>query len=329
MTLTQRVVSLLPSATEMLCMISGGREMLVGRSHECNFPRDLDHIPVVTGQLTTFTTAANVDKDVSAALASGDPLYLLDKDALISLKPSVILTQELCNVCSIDMPAVIRVASRIDPPPMIKSISPTNLEEVISTVEVIGNNIGLHTEGLRARNILEARVAAVDARVEGARKIGQRRPVIAFVEWPDPIYVGGHWTPQLIERAGGAHPLNPPKASEGGGAGLSFPVSPEVFAASDPDYIIISPCGLDLNTTRQEYGLLAATDWWQRLSAVRNGRVVLVDGDAYFNRPGPRLVDCLEWLAFILHNDPFDWPGRDFPCEWISAAQTAEMIKQR
>ena len=326
MTATPRVVSLLPSATEIICLIRGGQKLLRGRSHECNYPSMLDHLPMLTGQLTQFTTAEAVDTQVSEALSSGASLYTLDEAKLAALQPSVIVTQDLCNVCSIDLNAVLAVASSLDPQPAVVSLNPRNLQDVLADVQKVGDAIGLTDAAREARESLERRVQAVDARVaaiaaapsSSSLSSSSSRPSVAFVEWPNPIYVGGHWTPQLIERAGGTHPLNPCKESEGGGAGLSFPVTPETLCESDPDLIVVSPCGLDLAATRREYALLAANEWWRELRAVKAGRVALVDGDAYFNRPGPRLVHCLEWFAYVLHDgESAGWPGGDFPCEWV------------
>lgn len=178
-----RVVSLLPSATETLCSIRGGARLLVGRNHEDNFPPSITHLPVLTSQRTTFTSSADVDAQVSAALASGEALYSLDGALLAELAPSVILTQDLCRVCSIDAPAVVRAARAVHPAPRIVSLSPVRLEDVLADVELVGEAVGLGEEGRLARGELEARVAAVDASVAARAEGGGRRPSVAFVEW--------------------------------------------------------------------------------------------------------------------------------------------------
>jgi len=312
-----RVISLLPSATEVLCRI-GGQELLVGRSHEDNYPAAITHLPILTGQKTTFTTAKDVDTQVSAALASGQSLYTLDPEKIRELRPDVILTQDLCEVCAIDLTTVEKLAGSMSPQPKIISLNPQNLEDVLDTMLVVGDAVGLKADAVAARAEAEARLARVDQVVaELTAQPGWAAPNVLFVEWPDPIYVGGHWTPQMIQRAGGSHPLNPATAEKGGGAGKSFAVPHETVAASAPDLVIVAACGLTVEMTRPELKGLQATSWWASLPAVQTGRVALVDGDAMFNRPGPRLVDCLEWLAATMLSRPDLEPKEPFPFEWI------------
>ena len=178
----------------------------------------------------------------------------------------------------------------------------------------VGRATGLEEQAKSAVERLEARIlrATCAARRAGAiaalaSDTPPHRPRVAFIEWPDPLYVGGHWTPQLISMAGGDHPLNPTgEGKEGlyvqtGGAGKSFPVPVKQLVASDPDLIIFAPCGMSLAQSKAEAESLAEHDWWQELRAVQAGKVFIADGDAYFNRPGPRLVDALEWLVYLLH----------------------------
>jgi len=351
----RRVVSLLPSATETLCAIRGGAELLVGRSHEDNYPPSIRHLPALTAQSVVFqnehlleatapsdpadgamaaprpaalSSAAHLDAIISASLASGESLNSIDEQALVALRPDIVLTQDLCSVCSVDSSAVVRAARTIDPPPQIVSLSPSCLEDVLAEVELVGEAVGLGQAGREARAALEARVCAVDERTAHA---AIAPPSVAFLEWTDPLYIGGHMAPQLIARAGGTHPLNLPKESESGGAGKSYPIDPDALVASDPDLIILCPCGLDLPSVRREADRLAAkAGWWRGLRAVREGRVILVDGDAMFNRPGPRLVDALEWLSAIISQQPRMIPS-DFPWEWLASdsKQTRSRIPQQ
>lgn len=295
----------------MLCAI-GGEQLLVGRSHEDNYPESIACVPVVTGQRTSFTTAAEVDAQVSAALKQGDSLYTLDVEKICELHPDVILTQDICAVCAIDLQTVQRVAARMSPAPNVVSLNPDGVSDVLRNIVQVGDAVGMGEEARATVIQLEQRISAVDVAI--ARRVGAKLNV-AFIEWPDPLYVGGHWTPQLIVRAGGIHPLNPPPAC-GGGASKSFAVSHQRLAETDPDLIIFCPCGLDLVASRREAERVQCMEWWQSLRAVKAGRVALVDGDAMFNRPGPRLVDAFEWLATVLH----DQPGHpsDFPVEWLS-----------
>ena len=244
-----RVVSVLPSATEMLCFIGGGH-LLVGRSHEDNYPASITHLPVVTGQLTSFTTAVDVDKQVSSALSTGQSLYTIDEQLLTTLKPDVILTQDICAVCAIDLQTVQRLAARMSPQPRVVSLNPLSLGDVLDNLLQVGEAVGMESEAQAARAGLEARLRRADelvatsqaaaaaaaaakpasAAAEGVVAAGEAaRPCVAFIEWPDPLYVGGHWTPQLIERAGGAHPLNPARPE---GAAKSFAVTAEAMIAT-------------------------------------------------------------------------------------------------
>jgi len=287
--MSPRVVSLLPSATELLAAF-GGEALLVGRSHECDHPPTLGRVPILTSARIRGTDSLAIDEEVRAALGEAPSLYLLDTDQLRGLAPDVILTQDLCRVCSIDLTTVRGVARGLDPPPEVVSLDPYSLDEVLADLERVGRSVGMAEAAAAAAEALRARVRAAVARAAEA----PGRPRVAFLEWFAPLFVGGHWTPELIELAGGAHPLNPPGAR-------SRVVSPEELAAAAPDALILCACGLDLEASRRELHHLTHAAWWPDLPAVRAGRVALVDGDAMFNRPGPRLVDALEWLVAWLH----------------------------
>jgi iron complex transport system substrate-binding protein len=316
-----RVVSLLPSATEILCLI-GGRDLLVGRSHECDFPTDsgLERLPVLTAQTTDpDAAAADIDASVRRQVQAGEALYRLDEALLAELRPDVVLTQDLCEVCSIDLPTVERVAAALAKPPVVVSLNPTTIEAVLDDVLTVGQAVALGARARREVVSLRARLARAQEHVNPYA----HGPVVGFLEWTEPIFVAGHWTVQLIERAGGSHPLNPsvPRAGAGAAAGLqmgerlagkSARVSDETFAASRPEAIVIAPCGLDLERALQETVSLSRRSWWHDLPAVRNGRVTVVDGNAMFNRPGPRLVDAFEWLVGWLNDRPELMP-REFP----------------
>ncbi len=342
-----RVVSLLPSATEALCAI-GGEGLLVGRSHECDHPPTVAGLPVLTAARTRFESSAQVDRDVRATLHEGAAgaasLYTLDERLLAELRPDVILTQDLCEVCSIDLRAVERVAGGLAHKPHVVSLNPRTFEAVLDDLLTIGAAVDaasgatgeaspmmrgttMHSPMMRCASEavvrLRERVYAacdfVNAFADG--------PNVAFLEWTDPLFVGGHWVPQMIERAGGRCPLNAtrPLRTAGAAAGpigttlriaeKSVVVPPEVLVASRPDALIIAPCGLSLAQARQEAAALRDKPWWRELPAVRSGRVAIVDGNRYFSRPGPRLVEAFEWLVGWLNERPevmprgFAWEG--------------------
>lgn len=299
-----RVVSLLPSATELLCAI-GADDLLVGRSHECDIPRIITDRPVLTAQRTHAATSAEIDAQVRASLDSGESLYTLDADLLRELKPDVILTQDLCEVCSIDLAAVRRIASGMTPAPVIVSLDPHSLEDVYDDLLTVGRAVGRERESERAMTALRERYWTardyVNPYLDG--------PEVGFLEWMDPPFIGGHWTPQLIREAGGRHSLNEPGKK-------SRQVAPEELIESMPDRLIICPCGYPLAMIEERLHELTRQRWWRMLPAVQEGRVALVDGNEMFNRPGPRLVDAYCWLVGWLNDRPEVIPP-DFPVKTL------------
>lgn len=301
-----RVVSLLPSATEILCSIEGGARLLVGRSHECDFPRNagLERLPALTGQRVTAGTSDAIDQQVREALAAGGAnasLYTLDADLLLRLKPDVILTQDLCDVCSIDLDSVRAIAAEMQPVPNIVSVNPRTLEDVLDDVLTVGDAVGLASAAQATAVSLRERYWSardfVNPYIEG--------PQVGFLEWMDPLFCAGHWTPQLIETAGGRHSLN--RAGE-----KSRRISPEELLETNPDRLVVCPCGYTIAQTQREMPALMSQRWWPMLPAAQDGQVVIVDGSAMFNRPGPRLIDAYCWLVAWLNDRPEVMP-RDFP----------------
>lgn len=289
-----RVVSLLPSATEILCAI-GAADLLVGRSHECDHPPEILDRPVLTRARTGGGTSAEIDAEVRAALAegAGASLYALDGDALRALRPDVILTQDLCAVCSIDLGTVRAIAAALDPSPTILSLDPASvagvLDDVLRVGEAVGRRDAGHAAMVRLRERYWTAVDYVNAFVDG--------PTTLVLEWLDPIFVAGHWTPAMVEHAGGR-----PLLAEAGAA--SRQVGFDEVVAAAPERIIVAPCGFDLDRTRAEWRALAERDGWRELAAVRSGRVVLMDGNALLSRPGPRLVEVFRWLVAWLNDRP-------------------------
>ncbi len=298
-----RIVSLVPSATETLCLV-GGRGMLVGRSHECDFPSGLEGVPPLTAARTGRGDVAAIDAEVRQQLAEGRSLYTINEAEIERLQPDLILTQDVCSVCSIDLATVRRLAERMTPRPRVLSLNPTTVEGVLDDVLTVGEATGLareaHAAALRLRERLFRAQEFVPPYVDG--------PVVGFLEWTDPLFIAGHWTVQLIERAGGRHPLNPTVAREDAGAaegpqqaertaGRSIAVPAEVFAGVRPEWLVVCPCGLGLDRAWEEMARLARMEWFRSVPAVRAGRVAVVDGNQMFNRPGPRLVDAFEWLV--------------------------------
>lgn len=203
-----RIVSLLPSATEIVASV-GGLPFLVGRSHECNFPKEVLSLPILTGAKNKFVSSRQMNDAVTETLASGEGLYYVNEDLLRDLAPDVIVTQSLCAVCSVDFKLINKIAKKLDPVPLVIDLNPQNLAEVIEGCLQVG-------EALKLQEQAQETVFALNKRVEAMKQIVQTsdiesKPTVAFLEWTDPIFVGGHWTPQLIHMAGACHPLNPPK----------------------------------------------------------------------------------------------------------------------
>ncbi|KAI8620433.1 putative ABC transporter [Chytriomyces sp. MP71] len=312
-----RIVSMLPSASEMICLV-GGESELVGRSHEDDFPATIMHLPILTGQKTVFTSSADVDRQVSEALTQGQSLYTIDADTLKALKPTAIVTQDLCNVCAIDLVTVERISQTMSPAPHIITLNPQNLDDVISDVRRIGEELGYKEGARKAQESLQNRIEA--AKTSGARllqsKAGGVRPRVLFIEWTDPIFFGGHWTPQLIHMAGADQPIAP--ATDEEGAGPSRRVTHEACIATRPQIVVICPCGLSLVDAKRETDLIAGKEWFLKMTAPDSDgnavRVVIVDGNQMFNRPGPRLVDALEFLVGYIWDEPELIPA-GFPYE--------------
>lgn len=295
-----RVVSLLPSATEILALLGA---KIVGRSHECDWPPAVRSAPALTGAYNQFVDSRQMHDAVTETMRQGRGLYTLDEQTLAAVRPDIIITQSLCSVCAVDLDIVRQAAQRLDPPPRVVDTNPQNLHDVIADVARLGAELGPEAEGTGAE-AAAALQGRVDAAVAAAKRLAEARngagappPRVVFIEWVAPLFPGGHWTPQMIEMAGGCCPINPP-TRPGGGALPSAEMPHSRVVEADPDLVIVAPCGLDLDTTRREVQeQLAHEDWWRGLRAVRQGRVALVDGNQHFNRPGPRLVDALEWLV--------------------------------
>ena len=320
-----RVVSLVPSATEILDLL-GMIDRLVGRSHECDFPPSTRSRPVLTGQvIPADLDPGRIDAEVRARVEAGLPLYTLDAELLQRLAPTHILTQDLCHVCSIDVASVRRIAAALPAPPAVVSLNPTTFEGVLDSVLQVGSALGSERRAMEVVARLRERVFSAEEYVNPF--VGG--PSVAFLEWTEPLFVGGHWVPQMIERAGGRHVLNPTVPKEGSGAaigpqmaervaGKSVVVTPEQLQASEPEWVIVCPCGVGLAETRRMAEALSRETWWKDLPAVRAGRVVLVDGNQMFARPGPRLVEAYEFLVGLLNDRPHLIP-EGFPAEFMPA----------
>jgi iron complex transport system substrate-binding protein len=287
-----RVASLIASSTEIVCAL-GLEEALVARSHECDFPPSVAALPAVTRpRLDIHASSAEIDRQVKAIVATALSVYDVDAAALRRVAPEVLLTQTQCEVCAVSVKDVERALCEWlggEARPRVVALAPDSLADVWKDIARVADALGAPERGRALVDRLQARIAQVQRRVAGLP-----RPTVALLEWIDPPMAAGNWMPELCDLAGGECVI--------GEAGKHTPyLRWEELRAKDPEVIVVLPCGFDLARTRAEAKVLEAKPGWRDLRAVRAGRVFLADGNAYFNRPGPRLVESLEALAEMLH----------------------------
>lgn len=294
--MTRRIVSLLPSATEIVCALGGGGE-LVGRSHECDFPVAVERLSVCTApKVRVDGNSIDIHASVTEVLANDISVYRVHSELLRELKPDVIVTQVQCDVCAVSLRDVeASLADWMDVEvPRIVALNPATIDGVCNDITAVGGAIGRD-----ARGFIEAMRAGMD---EIARRTSEAdsRPRVATIEWISPLMTAGNWVPELIELAGGENLL--------GRAGEHSPwIDLEAFAQADPDVIVVFPCGFSIDRSIADMPLLTSQPAWRELRAVRNGKVFVADGNQFFNRPGPRIVESLEILAEVLHPGLFDF----------------------
>ncbi|CAM9170713.1 unnamed protein product, partial [Phaeothamnion confervicola] len=321
-----RIVSLLPSITEIIG--DGLEQRLVGVTHECDFP------PEVVSECARVTTSdinphkmsqAEIEKAVVGSLATGHSLYGLREDVLAELRPTLVLTQALCDVCAPSFPVVLSTVARVlGDKPRIVSIEPGTLADVIDSVRTVGREAGAAEAAETAAGRLESgfeaiRVAVAEedeaaplpsspalkdpvrgaaggalitVRAAVAADVG--RPRVCALEWTDPLYIAGHWVPDLIEAAGGRYDMAAAGAK-------SETITPEALAAADAEFIFVAPCGMDSRRAAADAAALWRHTWWRNLRAVRSNNVFALDGNAYYARPGPRLLQGCGIMAALLH----------------------------
>jgi iron complex transport system substrate-binding protein len=286
-----RIVSLLPSATEILFALGFDQE-IVGVSHECDFPASVRTKRVVIhSRIPKDAAPVEIDRLVRDYVSRGESVYAVDGQALEELAPDLIVTQDLCHVCAASPDDLASALARFANPPDVLCLNPQNLGDVWRDILWVGEDA---RRGRAAENLLERigeRLGEIEKLVAG---VEAERPRVAFLEWLQPGYVGGHWVPEMIELAGGHDVLGRVHTP-------SFRVTLEDIVAAAPDTILISPCGYSAQQARNEYLAMAHPDEWNAIPAVRNGRVYALEANSYFSRPGPRLVTGIEALASLFH----------------------------
>ena len=287
-----RVVSLVPSATELLHAMGCG-DLLVGRSHECDWPKAVSDLPVLTRPRTTATDPLDIDAQVQDTMEQSGSLYELDTDLLNALQPDVIVLQDTCTVCSIDRPTVEAAMGAGTLQARLLSLNPHCVEDIFDDLLQLGE--ALDRPGQARRAMVDLRAIwwetqdVVNPYVDG--------PATVVIEWVDPLYVAGHWTPQLIAAAGGRQDLVAPGSA-------SRIVTPEELLAQQVERLILAPCGVPLEMCTRHLQTLRDTNWWPLLPAVMESGVAMVDGTSSFSRPGPRLMQTHRWLTGWLQNRP-------------------------
>jgi len=318
-----RIVSLLPAATEWVCAL-GGSEALVGRSHECDSPAEIQDRPVVTAP--TFDADADsaaIDDAVQSQVQEGLSLYEVDLERLWALEPDLIVTQDQCDVCAVSQSDLeARLGDWTGTEPTVFSLQPQTLKDVFDEVLQLGRVMDRLERAMEVLAEGEARLKALRNRVGVDRRTEpEARPSVACIEWLEPLMVAGHWMPDVVEMAGGR-----PVLAEAGTP--TRRVEWATFREADPDVIACMPCGFTLEETRRDFSYLTEREGWGRLSAVRRGRVTLLDGNAYYNRPGVRIYRAIELLASALYPElrleppPAPWE-RGTPTPSPAASQTA------
>ena len=285
-----RIVSLLPSATEIVCAL-GLDDHLVGVSHSCNFPSDIAGLPNVTSTHVPYDQASDViDAYVREHLTGHEALYDLDIDTLHELQPDVVVSQALCDVCAVATGDVVTALEGLPSKPELIDLTPSTLDDVFDDILRVGRELGAGEQAAAVVTALKRRRDRV------SETTVSRRPRVAFLEWLVPPFNGGHWNPELVQLAGGTDLL-------GSHGKPSTTLDWERLAAADPDVLFIACCGFPVERTMRDVERLAREPLWNSLRAVRTGRVYVADGNAYFSSPGPRLIDGLEIMAHALHPD--------------------------
>ena len=297
-----RIISLIASSTEIVCAL-GCENQLVGRSHECDFPPSVKRLPICTEpKFNIEGTSREIDERVKATVAAGLAqnalsVYRVHEEVLKRLQPDVIITQSQCEVCAVSLHEVEQaVCNWLDSRPRIVSLEPNALTDVWADIRRVAHALDIAARGDALVARWQGRMSAITSQAQDL----PHKPTVACIEWIDPLMSAGNWMPELVELAGGVNLF--------GAAGQHSPwLTWDELRAADPEVIVVLPCGWDIARARQEMPTLTQHPDWSQLRAVRKGRVYLSDGNQYFNRPGPRLVESLEILAEIFHPEAFQF----------------------
>ncbi len=288
-----RICSLLPSATEIAFALGLG-DQVVAVSHECDYPHEASNRPVLTKSAIHQKIHRSLEIDREVEQRGGD-IYEMDEKLLEKLKPDLILTQELCHVCAVSYTKVKEAARVLDADTKTVSLEPTNLEEIVDNIILVGRMTGRLVE---AEKLAQQMLQRINSVREKAQKKAKHRPRVFFMEWLQPPWAGGHWIPQMVNHAGGVDEL--------GRLGKpSHRIGWDEVVEYQPEIVVLSPCGFDANQVMEEAHVLSSYQGWEKIPALQSSRIYAVDASAYFSRSGPRVVDGLEILAHIIHPELF------------------------
>jgi iron complex transport system substrate-binding protein len=306
-----RIVSLLPSATEIVYALGLGDE-LVGRTHECDYPVEVASVPVVTSDTggTADASSREINTRVAESIHGGSSLYKLDLDALAHTHADLILTQELCAVCAVSYREVTAAVRQLDSATTVVSLEPTSIEGIFNTISTVGAMAEAEDEAVNAIAILRERLARIENRVLERRLSGIPPRRVICLEWLDPPFASGHWVPEQVRRAGGWDLLG--RIGE-----PALETTWESVRDVEPEQLMLIACGFDAARTAAEWerGRATRPSWFEDLAAVRETEVYALDGSAYFSRPGPRVVDGVALLAELF--DP-EFVGEQLPADaWL------------
>jgi iron complex transport system substrate-binding protein len=290
-----RICSLLPSATEIVFALGLG-DRLVAVTHECDYPSEATRLPIITRSTLDHGTqhSREIHHHIASSLHAGSSIYALDHVLLERLDPTLILTQELCDVCAVSYDVVQQAVHRLHGKRTVLSLEPTSLDGILHTIQQVGDAADMSEAAGTLVHELQQRID----RIAAAAKSARLQPRVFGMEWLDPPFTAGHWVPEMIRLAGGHDELALAGAP-------SSQVAWSRIANYDPEIVVLMPCGFTLERTVEEFAQVDFPVEWRRLSAVQEGRVYAVNGSAYFNRPGPRIVEGLEILAEVIHPEVF------------------------
>jgi len=292
---TQKIVSLLPSATEIVYTLGLGQN-LVGRSHECDFPEEVKQLPVCSeANFPDGLSSAAIDTQVKEILADALSVYTVKREVIKQLAPDVVITQAQCQVCAVSLTEVEQALENyLDKEAKVISLQPNSLEDIFNDIKIVAAGLHVPEEGERVVEELQERVDIIRHKL----KFIETKPTVACIEWLEPMMLSGNWLPGLVNIAGGTNLLTTPGAH-----------SPYIdwndIRLHDPEIIIVMPCGFSIERTLKEVDILLELPGFGELKAVKNNRVYIADGNQYFNRPGPRIVDSVEILAEIINPKQF------------------------